>query len=256
MIKESFIFLNCIGEKKEKQIWSQGIKDWNDFKNSSSIKGLSKKTKKICDAQITEASKALNKNNSSFFVDKLQKKHSWRLYETFRNEACFFDIETSGNKKNDYMIAAGIFDGFNTKTMIKRINLNFNILEKELRKYKLIVTFNGSSFDIPFLKKRYPLIVPKIPHIDLKHACFSAGLKNKLKDIEKKFGISRNPLIEKMNGGDVYRLWRMYFASGDEHYLRLLVEYNEEDASNLKKIADFVIKELKNQLTNTKTFNN
>ncbi len=248
MIKESFIFLNCIGEKKEKQIWGQGIRDWDSFKKTSVIKGLSQKSKLLYDTQLTQASNALKENNSSFFIDKLEQKHTWRLYEEFKDEACFFDIETTGIKKKDHIIAAGIFDGLKTKTLISGINFNINTLARELKRYKIIITFNGSSFDIPFLKKRYPSLIPKIPHIDLKHACFSAGLKNNLKDIEKRLGITRNPIINKIRGGDVYRLWRMYFASGDEHYLNLLIEYNEEDAVNLQKIADFVLKKLENNL--------
>jgi uncharacterized protein YprB with RNaseH-like and TPR domain len=48
-----------------------------------------------------------------------------------------------------------------------------------------------------------------------------------------------------MYGGDAIKLWRIFRASGDEYYLNLLVEYNEEDVINLKKISDYVIKKLK-----------
>ena len=33
----------------------------------------------------------------------------------------------------------------------------------------------------------------------------------------------------------------MYKASGDDYYLKLLVEYNEEDVINLKKVADYCV---------------
>jgi len=135
----------------------------------------------------------------------------------------------------------GLFDGINTKTMIRGINLDINYLKKELLNYKLIVTFNGSSFDIPFLKKRYPGLIPEIPHFDLKTLCLRRGFKGGLKQIEKEFGIKRSKIIEDFYSGDPLTLWKMYRATGDKYYLNLLVEYNEEDIINLKIIADKLI---------------
>ena len=48
-----------------------------------------------------------------------------------------------------------------------------------------------------------------------------------------------------MYGGDPLKLWRMFKGSGDEYYLNLLVEYNEEDIINLKKITEHTIEKLK-----------
>jgi len=73
---------------------------------------------------------------------------------------------------------------------------------------------------------------------------FTGGLKN----IEKEFGIKRNKIIEKIYNGDPLLLWRMYKGSGDDYYLNLLVEYNEEDIINLKTIADTLTKSQKKAL--------
>ena len=37
----------------------------------------------------------------------------------------------------------------------------------------------------------------------------------------------------------------MYRATGNDYYLNLLIEYNEEDIINLKTIADYCVKKLK-----------
>ena len=227
-------------------IWSQGITDWDKFLGNQ-IKGISKKSKAYYDRKIQEARKALYENNSSYFMNKLPTTETWRLYDSFKQETVFLDIETSSATNiNSYLTVIGLFDGINTKIMIRDVNLNIKELKKELTKYKLIVTFNGSTFDIPYLNKKYPDLLPNIPHIDLRHLCNKIELKGGLKQIEQKLGITReNKIIERLYGGDPLKLWRMFKGSGDEYYLNLLVEYNEEDIINLKKITEHTIEKLK-----------
>jgi uncharacterized protein YprB with RNaseH-like and TPR domain len=71
------------------------------------------------------------------------------------------------------------------------------------------------------------------------------GLNGGLKKIEKQLNIRRRQIVEGLYGGDAAQLYRMWRGSGDDYYLRLLVEYNEEDTINLKRIAEHVYRELK-----------
>ena len=251
MIQQSFIFLDKVDHKTEENIWQQGIGNWESFIDALDVKGIAKPRKKYYDRQLMKAYNALNGSDSSYFL-KLPQSEMWRLYGFFKQDCVFLDIETSGMNKDDDITVIGLYDGLETKTMIRGINLDMDELKKELSKYKLIVTFNGSSFDVPFIKKRYPDLLPNIPNFDLRVACARIGLTGGLKEIEKKLGIKRNEIIEKMYGGDVLLLWRMFRGSGDDYYLKLLVEYNEEDVFNLKKIADYVYDRLKINIMNKK----
>jgi uncharacterized protein len=253
MIKQSFIFLPKIKANKEKSIWQQGIKDWDAFVSAERVKGISPRLKKEYDKLILEAKKVLYEDDSAYFLDKLPTTETWRLYDYFKDEAIFLDIETSSSTNiNSYLTVIGLFDGINTKTMIRDVNLDINALRNELKKYKLLITFNGSAFDLPYLNKKYPNLLPKIPHIDVRHLASKAGLKGGLKDIERQLNITRsNLIVERLYGGDPFKLWRMFKGSGDDYYLKLLVEYNEEDVINLKKITEFSIKKLKEQLFKT-----
>ncbi|MCM2325333.1 MAG: ribonuclease H-like domain-containing protein [Candidatus Woesearchaeota archaeon] len=246
MIRSTFLFLPKIKQKKERSLWDRGIRTWDDFL-SHEIKGISKKRKLAYDEEIKIAKRALFENDSGYFKDRLPGTETWRLYDYFREEAVFLDIEASGSSRaGSYLTVIGLFDGIDTKTMVKDMNLDVQALQKELMRYKLLITFNGSSFDIPFLEKKYPRLIPDIPHIDIRHLCARIGLKGGLKDIEKQLGISRdNEVVKRMYGGDPIKLWRMYKGSRDPYYLELLVEYNEEDVINLKRIIDSIMPRLK-----------
>ena len=242
MIKNSFIILDRIGSTKERYLWNSGIKDWNEFLYQENIKYFPKKSKNYYDRKIKESSTALQEYNSSYFTDKLSPLESWRLYEYFQEDAIFLDIEIAGSHKKGHITILGLFDGYDTKTMVRGINLDLPALKEFLSNYKLIVTFNGSSFDIPFIKKRHPNLLPDIPHFDLRHACAKLGLTGGLKHIEREFGIKRSRYLENF---DPISYWNSFRCTGDRKYLDMLVEYNEEDVINLKKIADHVTSELK-----------
>ena len=256
MIRNSFIFLERIGDRLERDIWRQGIYNWDEFLKRKSIRGISKLKKLYYDRKITKARKNLYYNNSYYFTDILPNTETWRLYNYFKEEAVFLDIETTGLSDYSYLTLIGLFDGQYTKTMIRGINFNVKSLKEELRKYKLIITFNGASFDLPYINKRFPDLVPDIiPHWDLRFSCCKIGLSGGLKNIEKALGIRRGKIVKDMNGGDAILLWRKYQATGDEYYLKLLVEYNEEDIINLKQIAEHVYEELKRNYSPSNSIN-
>jgi len=251
VIRNSFIFLERIGNKLEKNLWNNGISDWDIFLKKENIKGLSKSRKLYYDRKLMEARKNLFDSNSSYFLDILPQSQNWRLYDFFREDAVFLDIETTGLSKNyDDITVFGLYDGLNTKTMIQGINLNYNELKKELQKYKLIVTFNGASFDIPFIEKRYSGLLPKVPNFDVRSLASQLGLVGGLKKIERDLNIKRKEIVEEFNGGDALTLWKMYRATGDEYYLNLLVEYNEFDIVNLKTVAERCVKRMKEKIFN------
>lgn len=250
MIRNSFIFLDRIGARLEQQLWQAGIRTWDDFLSADAdrIKGISSYKKAYYDRKLLKAKSNLYCQNSAYFDEILPTTEHWRLYDFFKEDAVFLDIETNGLSNFSYITVVGLFDGIDTKTMIKGINLDFNVLKQELKKYKMIVSFNGSVFDVPFIEKRHPGLLPRIPHFDLRFACSRLGIKGGLKDIEKLFGIKRRELVEKLYGGDALTLWNMYKYSEDDYYLKLLVEYNEEDVINLKKIANIVYEQLKQSI--------
>ena len=237
MIRNSFIFLEKIGKKGEQNIWNCGIKDWQDFINEKKVKGISKQKKEYYNRRINEAQKFLLEDDPKYFINKLPKKEMWRLYDHFKDDCCFLDIEVDSYGK---IILVGISDYYNTNSFVRGFNLDKNILEKELQKYKIIITFNGSSFDLPKLKKELHVEMNS-PHIDLKPLCVNLGLKGGLKEVERILELRRPQHLL----GNPVELWKAFHASGDREYFELLRDYNNEDIENLKVIMDVVYKKMK-----------
>lgn len=245
MIRSTFCFLPGIGLGKEKTIWNEGIADWSSFNDAKKIKGVSLKRKKYYDRKIGSAKDALLEGKSKFFLS-LPSTEIWRIYDWFRDEAIFLDIET-GYRRTDSITIIGMYDGIRTKSLVKGFNLDKDTLKKAMEGCKLLVTFNGSSFDLPVMKKNLAFD-PGVPHLDLRYACQRIGLVGGLKEIEKRLNIKRDPDVLKKKGSDAAFLWKMWSSTRNHKYLERLVAYNEEDAVNLKQIADHAFAKLKSMM--------
>jgi len=241
MLKRTFLFLERIGYRREKKLWQQGISNWEDFLNKQKIKGISRKYKKIYDKELELAYFHLKNRIPYYFSYRMRKADYWRLYRDFEKEACYIDIET--NLSGDITLVT-IYDGRRTKTYVKDINLKPWEVREEISRYKFVVTFFGSVFDVPYL--RYKLGVnSKIPNFDLCFAFRRLGLRGGLKEIEKAIGVNRDEEIEGLRGSDALALWEGWVREGDEGALELLVRYNQADAVNLKPLAEYAYEKLR-----------
>lgn len=240
MLRNTFLFLDGIRQGRERSLWQQGIHDWNDFL-SLKVKGISENKKARLDSQLLLAKRAVEDYNSVFFSNRLKNSDRWRLFNNFKDDACFLDIETSGFYSDVTVI--GISNGFETKTFVRDINMNRNKVIEELNKYKLMLTFNGSSFDLPVLKKYFGLEI-QLPHIDMRHVCSKIGLNGGLKSIEHQLGIKRENEVQAVTGSDAVIFWELWKRTGEKKYLDLLVKYNSEDCDNLRPLANYAINEL------------
>ncbi len=95
-----------------------------------------------------------------------------------------------------------------------------------------IVTFNGTCFDVPVIKKRmYVDLLADFAHCDLMYVARKQGLKGGLKRLEVQIGIARE--TAGLTGYDAPRLWQLYETTDDRAALEQLLRYNREDIVNL-----------------------
>ena len=117
-------------------------------------------------------------------------------------------------------------------------------MKSRSRESKLLVTFNGKRFDVPFLEESLGIDVD-LPHVDLMYPCRKIGLEGGLKTIEASVGIDRDR--PDISGEDAVRLWREY-ERGNDDALETLVSYNRDDAANLETLMDLVAGRLHDEL--------
>jgi uncharacterized protein YprB with RNaseH-like and TPR domain len=102
-----------------------------------------------------------------------------------------------------------------------------------------VLTFNGASFDLPFIRRITGLDIRDIAeHRDLLHTCRKRGLKGGLKRVELLLGIGRNSGV--VDGRMAPRLWQRWDMEGDEEALKVLLEYNREDCVNLEVLESIL----------------
>ncbi|KTG30752.1 ribonuclease H-like domain-containing protein [Haloferax profundi] len=232
-IENSFIPVRGVGERTERNLWQSGVTHWDEF-DPGLVGG---KTADRIESYIAEATAHLDDGNSHFFDDCFPSGERWRLYENFRDETCFFDIETTGlSPERDDVTTVSFYHGGETTTLVRGDTLTADTLAEQFSDAKLIATFNGARFDVPFLETSFDVDID-VPHVDLMYPCRTLDLTGGLKQIEKDVGIERDR--PDISGRDAVRLWREY-ERGDDSSLETLVSYNREDTVNLERLMETV----------------
>ncbi|MDH7509361.1 MAG: ribonuclease H-like domain-containing protein [Methanomassiliicoccales archaeon] len=248
MIRRSFIILPSVGRATEIALWKRGISEWDSFINAKSIIGFSGRRKEKCDRILQTAQNFLDSGYSQYFVRMLPSLEYWRLYSSFEKDAAYIDIETDGLHQNCRLTMVGIHRKGETRVFIRGYDLNEENLREFLLGCKMLVSFNGSSFDLPILRRYFPFSIPDVPHFDLRHACSRIGMTGGLKNVERLIGIKRDRPVEFLTGEHAAYLWRLWEKKGSRNALELLKRYNEEDTRNLVTIAKYAYRQLEDKL--------
>ncbi len=237
MLRRTFLFLPGIGEVRERRLWREGFDDWDKFMSSDEAVGFKGERKERADDMLREASRKLKEGDLAFFSRFLRPRDSWRLWSSFGGNVRFLDIETMGLSRYAPVTVVGVYDGREFKAAVRGFNLDGGEIRRMLEGASMIVTFNGTTFDLPVLENHFPGCIPEVPHLDLRYAASRIGLRGGLKHIELQMGIKRPDDVMGMSGEDAVRLWRIYERDGNENALKLILKYNREDIVNLEPMT-------------------
>ncbi|MBN1831634.1 MAG: ribonuclease H-like domain-containing protein [Deltaproteobacteria bacterium] len=244
MLEETFVHIQKIGLKTEKRLWDSGIHTWGHFLNHSQTI-FSPARDAYIRAELESSIAHLT--DIRYFSERLHSSEMWRIFETFKEKAVYLDIETSGLYHGfDEITVIGLFDGYTVQSFVNGRNLED--FEIAIASYDLVITFNGTRFDFPFIRRWFKHISLPPAHIDLCFFLRKLGYKGGLKSIEKQVGLAREEEVEGLGGFEAVLLWQAY-QQGDQDALDRLVRYNTADIVNLEPLMKMGFEKMKSRLT-------
>jgi uncharacterized protein YprB with RNaseH-like and TPR domain len=240
MLRNTFIHLPGVGTGRERTLWQRGILDWDRFLEAVEDGTLRQGIYKSAAPLVRQSLDAAAAGDAGFFHDRLPSRETWRLYPDFADRALFLDIETTGlSPEYNEVTMIGALAGGQLALFVKGINLDQ--FPAYVGQFPLLVTFNGSQFDVPFLRAHFPQARLDQPHIDLRFPLASLGYRGGLKAVERMLGLRRDPAIQGVDGFEAVRLWHSY-RRGDRQALRRLILYNLTDVVNMVELVETTVR--------------
>jgi len=232
MLKNTFLHIPGIGIKTEKRLWESGIYSWDLFLNLRNSVNPPKKFDTVSEC-LKESINQMASLNPNYFAELIPAGHHWRFFPEFRNTTVYLDIETTGLSPHyETITTISLYDGKSIFYYIKGQNLND--FPEDIKRYNVIITYNGKSFDVPFIERYFDIQLNQA-HIDLRYILASLGFKGGLKSCETQLGFHRGDLTD-IDGFFAVLLWYDYLKNRNEKSLETLLAYNIQDVLTLETL--------------------
>src|SRR5512139_2885819 len=198
MIRSTFRMAAGIGAWPEARLWESGVASWDDFPEAPRVT-LGPALDARVRAAIGRARAALDAEDAEALAAMIPRTERWRLYGAFAADAAFLDVETDG----DALTAIGVLDREGPRVFLAGRDLDR--FPEATRRWKLLVTFNGLSFDVPALRRAFRGWRPPRAHVDLCHLWRRLGHAGGLKLLEAETGVGRPAHLQGIGGSDAVR---------------------------------------------------
>jgi uncharacterized protein YprB with RNaseH-like and TPR domain len=190
---------------------------------------------RIAKGRADAVGQALESADVAGLMDVLPKRAHHRIAGAFPHRTVYLDIETTGmSRDRDIITMVGWSVGGEYGCLIHGGSTNelFDVLGSA----KVLVTFNGSCFDLPYLRAHMPNLPEPAMHLDLRYFARKCALAGGQKAIEVALGLARPEEVRGLTGMEAPRLWFQY-RGGNKGALRRLIEYNKADVEGMEVIA-------------------
>ncbi len=231
MLQHSFSHIPFVGLTTERRIWDSGICSGDEFiLNPPTFLSKHKSAKIIEHLQLS--TRNIESQDVSYFIQNLSAKDQWRIFQEFQSTTAYLDIETTGlGGPGDVITTIALYDGKTIKHYVNGQNLSD--FTQDIQDYKVIVTYNGKTFDIPFIESYFNIRLSHA-HLDLRYILASLGYSGGLKSCELQLGIGRTGSLAEVDGFFAVLLWQDYKKKRKIKSLETLLAYNIEDVVNLE----------------------
>ncbi len=233
MLNHSFVHIPSIGLSTEKKFWTNGVRSMDEFIQSPPA-FLAPARQQTIGKHIHLSLEKIQKGDAGYFCDNLPTGEQWRLFREHQASTAYIDIETTGlGDYGDIITTIALYDGREIKHYINGKNLDE--FKHDIMEYKVIVTYNGKTFDVPFIEK-YLGISMKHAHLDLRYILKRLGYSGGLKSCEHQLGIGRAGCLEDVDGFFAVLLWNDYKKKRRPKSLETLLAYNIQDVLSLEHL--------------------
>jgi uncharacterized protein len=234
MLDQTFVHVQGIGYSTERRLWDQGADCWKTFLANPSRFRMPASRRIATLERVVGSCSALDRADFRFFSRHLAARDHWRSFRAFSGRVAYLDIETDGSSDEDCVTVIGISDGMELKQYVRGENLlDF---PEALEDVAVLVTFFGSGFDIPVLRRAFPRLKFDQLHFDLCPGFRRLGYRGGLKKIERVLGLQRSEETDGLDGWHAVHLWREWQV-GSSEALQRLIAYNAEDVNNMVPLA-------------------
>src|SRR6476659_7579148 len=144
MLTSTFCHLPGVGAKTEQRLWQEGVHTWGDALLAPGVPASWR-------PHLEESLRHLGARNPDYFASELPANQLWRLYRDFHDSCAFVDIETTGMGPSAVITTVILYDGRTIRPYVRGQNLEQ--FRTDVAGYRLLVTYNGKSFDAPILER-------------------------------------------------------------------------------------------------------
>ena len=235
MLEHSFVHLKGVGPLTEERLWNSGVRTWSDLSDCAHEHFGPKKINQVL-LELEESRAALDAGELRYFQSRLKSAEMWRLLPLCEGAIAYLDIETTGLGFPPECESTTIAVYFQGELFVEHESEKKRQLLKHLDQHaKMFVTFNGLSFDLPFLRRETGLALSHA-HLDLRVWLRRHGLTGGLKKIQSSLPQIHQRTSQDIDGFDAVRLWRMH-KRGVPKALETLMTYNAEDTIVLEALV-------------------
>lgn len=181
---------------------------------------------------------AQKRKDIAFFTQRFHPADRHLILAEFGDKASYFDIETTGLEYDDQITVIACWHQGQLHTFVEGENLD-DFLDL-LDEIELLVSFNGSTFDVPRVLDTFH--IPELPcaHLDLRWACHHRGLSGGLKQITTRLGLNRPSDLQDADGALAVELWQQWLQTSSQDARQLLLRYCAADVLLLQPLAEYV----------------
>lgn len=191
MLTSTFCHLPGVGPKTERALWSAGLLCWESALSQVAVPTT--RFKQSWFPHLRESLDRHTRHDLAYFTARMPASQHWRLFRDFRHSCAFVDIETTGLSSFNEITTIVLYDGRSIRHYVNGENLDD--FPKDVQEYRLLVSYNGKCFDVPFIETYFGVQLDQA-HIDLRYVLRGLGIAGGQKKCERQLGIHRQDSAE------------------------------------------------------------